>query len=117
MSKASNKLDRRENELKAQLETARENGDQKAVERISGFLSNVSKKREQTKGYIKESKKKTREDHKERRNGIDESEDKTREDHIVKKKRGGDKAIDEEVEEDKALREGIYDELVRRKCI
>ena len=114
MSKASNKLDRRENELKAQLETARENGDQKAVERISGFLSNVSKKREQTKGYIKESKKKTREDHKERRNGIDESEDKT---HIVKKKRGGEKAIDEEVEEDKALREGIYDELVRRKCI
>ena len=49
MSKASNKLDRRENDLKAQLETARENGDQKAVERISGFLSNVSKKREQTK--------------------------------------------------------------------
>ena len=45
MSKASNKLDRRENALKAQLETARENGDQKAVERISVFYQMYLKKR------------------------------------------------------------------------
>ena len=50
MSKASNKLDRRENDLKAQLETARENGDQKAVERISVFYQMYLKKESKQKG-------------------------------------------------------------------
>ena len=94
ISKTWKKLDKKENDLKAELETARGDGDEAAVERISECLLKVSQKRALTRGYIKKSKEKTGEDHK------------------VKKKR---KADDEEVEDEKepnTLRLAIYDDLI-----
>ena len=92
MSKTWKKLDLKEDNLKAELETARGDGDEAAVERISECLLKVSQKRDLTRGYIKKSKEKTGEDHK------------------VKKKR---KAIDEEDEkEPNTLRLAIYDDLI-----
>ena len=90
------KLDEKKAQLKHQLDTARENGDEKEIKTISGFLN----KNSHTIKYSKIARENPREDHK------------------GKKKRRADEAIDQEVEEEKALdnlKLEIYDELVAKK--
>ena len=96
MSGSLDKLDKKKAQLKHQLDTAREKGDEKAMQTISGFLN----KNSHTIKYSKIARENPREDHK------------------GKKKRRADEAIDQEVEEEKALdnlKLEIYDELVAKK--
>ena len=93
------KLDNKKAQLKHQLYTARETGDEKEIKTISGFLNKNSRKRDNTIKYSKIARENPREDHK------------------GNKKRRADEAIDQEVEEEKALdnlKLGIYDELVAK---
>ena len=96
MSGSLDKLDEKKAQLKHQLDTAREKGDEKAMQTISGFLN----KNSHTIKYSKIARENPREDHK------------------GKKKRRADEPIDQEVEEEKALdnlKLEIYDELVAKK--
>ena len=100
MSGSLDKLDEKKAQLKHQLDTARENGDEKEIKTISGFLKKNSRKIDNTIKYSKIARENPREDHK------------------GKKKRRADEAIDQEVEEEKALdnlKQEIYDELVAKK--
>ena len=92
------RLDKKESELRKQLETERVEGNAKNVERILKELANLSEKRTQVNKYIKDACEKPRENHKKN------------------KKR---EAIDEQVEEDdeeelKKLKIAIYDGLVAK---
>ena len=48
MSGSLDKLDKKKAQLKHQLDTARENGDEKEIKTISGFLNKNSRKRDNT---------------------------------------------------------------------
>ena len=96
MSRSLEKLDSKITQLNSQMDAAREKGDEKAMQTISGFLN----KNSHTIKYSKIARENPREDHK------------------GKKKRRADEAIDQEVEEEKALdnlKLEIYDELVAKK--
>ena len=102
MSGSLDKLDEKKAQLKHQLDTAREKGDEKAMQTISGFLN----KNSHTIKYSKIARENPREDHK------------------GKKKRRADETIVDEKEEYQEkkeeealgdLRQPIYDELVARK--
>ena len=99
MSGSLDKLDKKKAQLKHQLDTARQNGDEKKIKTISALLNKNSSKRDNTIKYSKIARENPREDHK------------------GKKKRRADEAIDQEVEEEKALdnlKLEIYDELVAK---
>ena len=100
MSRSLEKLDTKITQLKSQMDAAREKGDEKAMQTISGFLNKSTRKREEAIKYSKIARENPQEDHK------------------GKKKRRADEAIDQEVEEEKALdnlKLEIYDELVAKK--
>ena len=91
------RLDKKESELRKQLETERVEGNEENVERILKELANLSEKRAQVNKYIKGACEKPRENHKK----------------YIKRE-----AIDEQVEEDeeelKKLKLAIYDGLVAK---
>ena len=106
MSGSLDKLDKKKAQLKHQLDTARENGDENKIKTISALLNKNSSKRDNTIKYSKIARENPREDHK------------------GKKKRRADETIVDEKEEyqekkeEEALgdpRVAIYDELVARK--
>ena len=68
------RLDKKESELRKQLETERVEGNAKNVERILKELANLSEKRAQVNKYIKDACEKPRENHKKnkKRDAIDE---------------------------------------------
>ena len=68
------RLDKKESELRKQLETERVEGNAKNVERILKKLANLSEKRARVNKYIKDACEKPRENHKKnkKRDAIDE---------------------------------------------
>ena len=89
------RLDKKESELRKQLETERVEGNAKNVERILKELANLSEKRTQVNKYIKDACEKPRENHKKN-----------------KKREAIDEQVEEDEEELKKLKLAIYDGLV-----
>ena len=89
------RLDKKESELRKQLETERVEGNAKNVERILKELANLSEKRAQVNKYIKDACEKPRENHKKN-----------------KKREAIDEQVEEDEEELKKLKLAIYDGLV-----
>ena len=100
MRSSLEKLDNKITQLKSQLDTAREKGDEKSMQTISGLLNKSTRKREEAIKYSKIARENPQEDHK------------------GKKKRRADEAIDQGVGEEKPLdnlKLKVYDELVDKK--
>ena len=89
------RLDKKESELRKQLETERVEGNAKNVERILKELANLSDKRARVNKYIKDACEKPRENHKKN-----------------KKRETIDEQVEEDEEELKKLKLAIYDGLV-----
>ena len=89
------RLDKKESELRKQLETERVEGNAKNVERILKELANLSDKRARVNKYIKDACEKPRENHKKN-----------------KKREAIDEQVEEDEEELKKLKLAIYDGLV-----
>ena len=89
------RLDKKESELRKQLETERVEGNAKNVERILKELANLSEKRARVNKYIKDACEKPRENHKKN-----------------KKREAIDEQVEEDEEELKKLKLAIYDGLV-----
>ena len=91
------RLDKKESELRKQLETERVEGNAKNVERILKELANLSDKRARVNKYIKDACEKPRENHKKN-----------------KKREAIDEQVEEDEEELKKLKLAIYDGLVAK---
>ena len=91
------RLDKKESELRKQLETERVEGNAKNVERILKELANLSDKRARVNKYIKDACEKPRENHKKN-----------------KKREAIDEQVEEDEEELKKLKLAIYDDLVAK---
>ena len=89
------RLDKKESELRKQLETERVEGNAKNVERILKELANLSEKRARVNKYIKDACEKPRENHKKN-----------------KKRDAIDEQLEEDEEEQKKIKLAIYDGLV-----
>ena len=89
------RLDKKESELRKQLETERVEGNAKNVERILKELANLSDKRARVNKYIKDACEKPRENHKKN-----------------KKRDAIDEQLEEDEEEQKKIKLAIYDGLV-----